>query len=481
MPFMKQGQPWLYDDATGDMIGIKDPDGGERFFDAQSYTADTLPDPATLAPGAAVVVEDANGNSALLTSSGGSFSSDYTPRKTKLAAWMPNILGYVDSSNTFTYALTKSAPCEFESVALILQNQHTSPVTVTAAVAVSESLATSKTVPKIGSVDYNALAAAGTQNGFIPVTYNNGVSPIVIPASTELFVTDQIPLSSIPRTDGGAFPLVLARVYANAQQTSTYQFSSAAEERIFGNSYQGQGGDFYQYAMPSTEAVATPSNWVQPATETSNMRIKGLVFFARGSVAANVLFIGDSIDHGLGGGGDAVTNNAGNTMQWSGLSCLDVSTKEKTIGFISAGWSGKTSANYFARGKTLAALFNPTVCVFPAYTPNDTVGLKSNVQAAVNRTVDFIEYCWKNNIVPVVRTPVPYSGSGAESLRIEVVNKVKSMGVLVIDANAPLYEASASAQGYWKSASYNVDGTHPSQSGHDLIREQAKQLWKLML
>ena len=56
MPFMKQGQPWLYDDITGDMIGIKDPDGGERFFDAQSYTADTLPDPETLGVGAVVGV-----------------------------------------------------------------------------------------------------------------------------------------------------------------------------------------------------------------------------------------------------------------------------------------------------------------------------------------------------------------------------------------------------------------------------------------
>ena len=56
MPFMKQGQPWLYDDATGDMIGVKDPDGGERYFDAQSYTAATLPDPATLAPGTTVAV-----------------------------------------------------------------------------------------------------------------------------------------------------------------------------------------------------------------------------------------------------------------------------------------------------------------------------------------------------------------------------------------------------------------------------------------
>lgn len=32
MPFMKQGQPWLYDESSGDIVGVKDPDGSERFF-----------------------------------------------------------------------------------------------------------------------------------------------------------------------------------------------------------------------------------------------------------------------------------------------------------------------------------------------------------------------------------------------------------------------------------------------------------------
>lgn len=38
MPFMKQGQPWLYDDVTGDVIGVKDPDNSERFFLSRKKT-----------------------------------------------------------------------------------------------------------------------------------------------------------------------------------------------------------------------------------------------------------------------------------------------------------------------------------------------------------------------------------------------------------------------------------------------------------
>ena len=30
--FMKSGQPWLFDSASGDIVGVKDVDGGETFF-----------------------------------------------------------------------------------------------------------------------------------------------------------------------------------------------------------------------------------------------------------------------------------------------------------------------------------------------------------------------------------------------------------------------------------------------------------------
>lgn len=30
--YMKPGQPWLYDETTGDIVGVKDADGGDSFF-----------------------------------------------------------------------------------------------------------------------------------------------------------------------------------------------------------------------------------------------------------------------------------------------------------------------------------------------------------------------------------------------------------------------------------------------------------------
>lgn len=39
--FMKPGQPWLYDDTTGDIIGVRDADGGDSFFARTQTNATT--------------------------------------------------------------------------------------------------------------------------------------------------------------------------------------------------------------------------------------------------------------------------------------------------------------------------------------------------------------------------------------------------------------------------------------------------------
>lgn len=37
MGFLKQGFPWIYDNASGDIVGVKDPDGSETYFSRAPY------------------------------------------------------------------------------------------------------------------------------------------------------------------------------------------------------------------------------------------------------------------------------------------------------------------------------------------------------------------------------------------------------------------------------------------------------------
>lgn len=127
MPFMKQGQPWLYDDITGDMIGIKDPDGGERFFDAQSYTPDTLPDPASLPVGRVVNV---GGN--IVSSDGKKFIpiapiQTKTPGVIRVASFGDSTanIGVVspDGTGSFEFAGLSSWPASGTNTAISFTNQ----------------------------------------------------------------------------------------------------------------------------------------------------------------------------------------------------------------------------------------------------------------------------------------------------------------------------------------------------------------------
>lgn len=37
MGFLKQGFPWIYDNVSGDIVGVKDPDGSETYFSRAPY------------------------------------------------------------------------------------------------------------------------------------------------------------------------------------------------------------------------------------------------------------------------------------------------------------------------------------------------------------------------------------------------------------------------------------------------------------
>lgn len=57
MPYLKSGLPFLFDDTTNDIIGIRDVDGGDTYFPTAVFTWATLP-AAGLCRGSAVRVSD---------------------------------------------------------------------------------------------------------------------------------------------------------------------------------------------------------------------------------------------------------------------------------------------------------------------------------------------------------------------------------------------------------------------------------------
>lgn len=133
-------------------------------------------------------------------------------------AFLPFLPATQSTAAVRTYHLMTTAPVEFDAVALIIINNGAATTLDGAAIAVSESN-TSKTVPVVNGTSYNAIAAADTNLGWVPVTFNGGATSTAMAIGTEtapsFLLSDFIPLSSIPRTDGGLLPLIMSRVYYN--------------------------------------------------------------------------------------------------------------------------------------------------------------------------------------------------------------------------------------------------------------------------
>jgi hypothetical protein len=376
---------------------------------------------------------------------------------------------------TGTQNLMMTAPGDFDAIAMVAFNSDSNIMTIDACVAaVSERSDTSKTVPIINGSSFDVLAAAGTQNGWVPVTWDGGSTSTTVAvgtlASPTLKISDWIPLTSIPRVDNpAAFPLVMLRQYTNARALSVHVFPNAAAVDDF--NVQMAPYEFYQTAQ-AVDGVTTPASFTtvwNPGSNTQSVRIFGVACRLRGT-GHFVLAVGDSIMRSIAAQGSLASLAAGNTLGgWFPLTMKRLASRSNPVGWFNAGYSSKPTAASLASFKQYAAILKPSVGVFPPYSPNDgalTVAISS---AASSRALDFTDYCLDNAIAPVLVTPVPYGGSGSETRRFALVNKMKAIkGTTAWDANAPVYDARNTQNNFWV-AGTNFDDTHPNATGHAAI------------
>ena len=397
-----------------------------------------------------------------------------------LQAMMPT---GVSGSFTGTHNLMMTAPGDFDAVAAVAINYDTSAVMTidNTAVAVSERSDTSKTVPIINGTNYNALAGANDQLGFVPVTWNNGSTSVAVPVATlaasgsgkvqpTFAISDFIPLSSIPRVDDATkFPLVIVREYFNARTVSNFTFSTAADVDTLSTLMSPH--EFYQTAQITVNGCTSPSTYTatwSAGANTQTGRILAMAFRLRGS-GDFVLFTGDSIVQGCCANGDANANKPANN--WSGFAAQAfkaISDKNRPVGYANISWTGTRSADYLELVKRAITTYRPSIAVYLVSTPNDSPNTTAAMSAEMARALDFIDTCEQNSVKPVLLVPVPYAGF-TEATRLAFITKIKALRtVSVIDINAPVNDSTNSGQNYWTSAAY-FDGTHPSAAGHTAI------------
>lgn len=241
----------------------------------------------------------------------------------------------------------------------------------------------------------DALDSGNNSGAYTDITFS-GSSTVTIdaaPATDQPVVvwSDWIDLASIPRTDGGLFPVLTVRGYHPSGTITVTANSSAGWRTAFDGRFlwsTGSGtGDFVTSGIESYPSNGNNGQNLIYAVETFGDEKSFPV-----TVFGDSVLLGTNVD----------VNGQG--FLYYGMS--QASTNSRTLSFSNYAWPGRNTSNSLIRFSQIIKESQPSISVFFGYSTNDGSPTASLLSAAYDRVLQFVEECRKYNTVPVVVTPL---------------------------------------------------------------------------
>jgi len=318
--------------------------------------------------------------------------------------------------------------------------------------------------PVVGGVTYNALRTSTANYGWDAVTWSGnatGDCPSGGAIGTPKYVeSDWIPSYSVPRKAGEAStrPLSLIRVYKNgAIDTGSYQ--TLATVANMATATADNRGRIMQFGgVVGADGVGTLG-----ATFSASTTLWPVIpIYRYNQRVIQVAAVGDSLTQGYSYTADGVST-------WLFRACCDLSTPGLPIIPQNYGYSGQTSATYLAAVKVLLPITKPDIAFFAPFSPNDLAApTQRSIQDGLARSFDFVDFCARNNIYPILWTPFPNDGYDAAAdaarllVRAKILALVAAKGIGVADFGAILNTGASPDK--WQAA-YRYDDTHCNNAG----------------
>lgn len=409
------------------------------------------------AAGQMVVVELFRGPAAGLVSGAG-FLSPYPRRSSILTRGMATFVnaGTANASPGWTSHIRVAADGEFTHARLIIPNLEAAAITGCTAIVAATANSTSKITP---TGTWATVTVAGSSTFTLPAR--------VSASEPSYTVTDWIRLDSIARDDGGTLPLAMARLFipvANGTFSTTGGLNGGFDA-LYPDALAWQ-------TRQQVDGVGTPANLTSTG-EGTTVAFHAMQF--RGALAnATILGVGDSITSGFGG--TVQQDNWG----WRAVNAM------RALGYraswMNGGVNGQTSAQYLARGKSLAAACAPQIVTYSPFTPNDGTPNATTIAAQWANTLDFLEWAASNRYVPVLTTPCPWDSLtlAQDDLRKGLRDRVLALRdrVDVIDFDAVLSTQASPAR---FGAGLGDGDKHPVTAGYAAMATAAQAVFASIL
>ena len=308
-------------------------------------------------------------------------------------------------------------------------------------------------------------ASANSTNAIVPTgAWSAATGALTVPAGSAAnpgyLVAPKIPLKSIPRDDGGSFPLLYCRTFFQTGNT-TYAFGSGGSSFAAANWGPRSEGHTLIGANVAGDAVTTPGSWTSGSFDANPIFVPAGFIFTYDQAMTSVAAIGDSIM-----AGDFGTTTSGAPYAFKAVTRL--SAAGMNVSWINCGFSGQTMVNINARGRAVIDNFAPDIVIIPAYTINSAVSTQSDWDSQWYYAMDLAQYQLKKGRRVLFVTPYPNNGLSAvtDGYRQTQRQRVINSGIPYADI-----EGVASDGGYpakWQSG-LNFDATHPNDLGHNAL------------
>jgi hypothetical protein len=284
-----------------------------------------------------------------------------------------------------------------------------------------------------------------------------GANAATLPASADPVVgnvtwSDWATVASLPRTDGGAFPLVMVRVYNPLAGYPIINLTSLPVN--FPTKFEAvNGGRIVRYyGQTAVDGVTTPASFTTTALNV-NYGMPIYVQYKTKTKVVTVYGCGDSIMSGYDGEG---------RVGWSSRATYAASTASRPTEYCCGGMVAQPGSKYLGRLSMLMNDIKPTVVPYMALSTNDPGCLTpTGTTLQKVQTNSLVALCAANGATPLVCSPLPWEFSNAaQQAEMAVMrNWVNALPVNVADLT-PLH---GTPYGRWLTPTHTSDGTHPTE------------------
>lgn len=289
---------------------------------------------------------------------------------------------FIGSNNSQTAYFRIEAEAPFSGVQLRIFSCESVPSTGwTAVVAATETCAedTSQNCyqPIVGGVAYNSMGTPGwtqvTQNGSTSMSIPAGTGGLNI---TKICSSDIIPISSVPRADGGVRPAILIRLFhpgsvGNTASIVKYIGSRVHEGEVFYRVHEVEIANADGVGTLTNVPTLFPYGGGQGGGEQTWWIGVRFISSPAPQSERHWLLVGDSITCGVNSDGTSAMH-----FGFLQAGILSVSTPSNPNYIFDNGYNGQTDVTYFGgMNETLSTNgLIPTDIVIPSGSPNGTVG-----------------------------------------------------------------------------------------------------------